>query len=157
MNRILLLVLLTTLSFAPQSESSFQLIIPDKAQLEKIPKTTLHKSLSYRYLEYFYSSTNPLDSIEYYSGSSKDTCAFVRMFDQNIGYKTSSCEEVGQSQQITFPKTEQELIKRWIEALFKVIENKWTNDNAYEPPGAGCSYTIIQKESQTIVRIYCGC
>jgi len=157
MNKILLAALMATLSFTQEGEPSFRLIVPDKAQLENVPKPTLHKSVSYRYLEHFYSSSNPIDSILYYSESSNDTCAFRQLFKYNIRYETSSCEEMGQSQQITFPKTEQELIKGWIEALFKVPENKWTNDNAYEPPGAGCSYTIVQKKSRTIVRIYCGC
>lgn len=153
---IFISVVYTGNSFA----QTFELAQPDTAKLKLVRNVLDYsESLGYIYLKEYYKIKTPIDSVEIYDWDPEGgVCAFQQDFEFSIHYKLWKCREAGGiTETITLPKIEITDIRKFIELLFYDEFNQWTDENRYEPDGAGCYYEIIQNETNTIIEIYCGC
>ncbi len=141
------------------ASAEFELVKPDTAALKTTyPKGDISFSMGYHYLTQAYSITSEKDSVEYYGDSKEFICHFYQTFEHGITYWKSNCSEEGGAQErITFPSLTNEQAKEFVNTLFYEPWNTWTTDLKYEADGAGCYYTIIQEDDQTIIDIWCGC
>lgn len=150
----------TTKLSANDSLGNFILHLPDTSMLKKHQKEREWKeTLTYLYLRNYYTSISKKDSIEYYEWNSKSICSFNQSFEGKIKYSVWECKEAGGiSETVEFPKLDLDLTKKFIETVFFDKGNSWTSEeNKYEPDGAGCYYEIKQRKEKTIIEIYCGC
>lgn len=157
--RIILIFIGITSSVSSLAQS-FELEQPDTTKLKLVQNVLDYsESLGYLYLKEYYKIKSSKDSVEIYDWDPDGgVCAFHQDFEFGIHYKLWKCREAGGiSETITLPKIETTAIKKFIELLFYDKFNEWTDENSYEPDGAGCYYEIIQNETNTIIDIYCGC
>ncbi len=93
-------------------------------------------------------------------------CGYTRNFQYEISYSIKQCGEAsGVYEWITLPKTDLAIVKKFVEALaistptyepYVWYANK---KNEYGPKSqeVGCYYWIEETETQTKIRIECGC
>ena len=137
----------------------FALVHPDTVALKKVweGNENFH-SKGYLYLSEYYAIAGNKDSVEYYGDSEEYICQFYQEFEYGITYSKSNCsEEGGAEERITFPRLSNAEAHDFVNTLFNDPWNTWTTELTYEADGAGCYYSIIQKEQQTIISIWCGC
>ncbi|MBI1287700.1 MAG: hypothetical protein GC178_08990 [Flavobacteriales bacterium] len=133
---------------------------PDTLSLKSTQKhQSFAGSLGYRYLKKYYKVASEKDSVIYYAwGDSNTICSFRQSFEREIVYEVWECSEGGGiSEQITFPKMDNNTAKKFVDLLFYDKWNTWVSDFTYEPVGPGCDYNIQQRENKTVILIYCGC
>ncbi|REE06940.1 hypothetical protein DFQ09_1242 [Winogradskyella pacifica] len=160
---ILLIVISSNLAFG----QSYDLIVPNIDSLKIKLSNEKNLEVIYLYLNNNYGTTSEKRDMQFYSPFDDEIlCSFKQEFENNLCYYIYNCSESGGiTVQLELPKIDRKKLMNWIEAIYDVqkIEsdkNVWNEDNsAFEPNGLnlGCYYTIEEKETRTIVQMYCGC
>lgn len=148
----------TTKAETAATKGDFELIIPDTTTLKaKWIADDYSSSLAYRYLTEYYHPKSEKENTDYY-GDGDYMCQFTQNFDYNISYSLSGCGEGGGNVEIIeIPKTDIKIVKEFITKLFFDPYSTWYSANEYGPQDAGCTYTLKESETTTIIHIYCGC
>lgn len=153
-------ILILSIAFSATAVAqSFSPIVPDTTELRQLEVNNDYSvSRGYLYLHHYYELEGERDSIRYLDNTPGPPCAFHQKFIGGIHFSTRNCsEEGGGDESIRFPKMKLETARKFINLLFYDEENEWQNETNYAPDGAGCHYSIIQKEDYTVISYYCGC
>ncbi|KAB2817850.1 hypothetical protein [Phaeocystidibacter marisrubri] len=132
------------------------------------PDTTLIRELEeecqymhtrgFLYLQHYYAKVGERDSVDYIENTPGPPCAYRQEFEGGIYFSTRNCmEEGGGEEWIRFPKMDLSTAQDLINTLFYDNDNEWLSETRFAPDGAGCSYSILQKEDCTVIHYYCGC
>ena len=88
----------------------------------------------------------------------KDVCHFDQRFELGITFSYGGCGEGGASESIVFPGFTKEELYEIINSKFFTEDNTWNEDStSYEADGAGCYYSIEERNDSLFVSTYCGC
>lgn len=131
----------------------------DTAELRSLWESNQYRySKGYYYLKTYYNFKEERDSVQFMYPSDEEPCGFIETFAQGLEYRLQSCDkEGGGTERLRFPKMKLEEAQKFIRLLFYTKDNTWKDDYHYHADGAGCYYDIIQNESFTEIRIWCGC
>lgn len=143
----------------------FELIKPSSIDtLEVRIDSYRNNDVIYNYLIKNYYNSSEKINVKTFDYEKSTICSFTQYFKYNIKYFADECpEEGGMKSAVTFPKMNDKSVVEWIESIHNNemgdIENSWNPDKTIFSPtdGAGCSYTIIETDSNTIINIWCGC
>jgi len=87
-----------------------------------------------------------------------DICHFEQQFEKGILFKYGGCGEGGANESITFPGFTKKEMFQIINTNFFTEDNTWNEDStSYEADGAGCYYSIEERNDTLFVSTYCGC
>lgn len=87
-----------------------------------------------------------------------DICLFEQRFEQGIWFEYSGCGEGGANQSLVFPGFTKKELYEIINSEFFTEDNTWNEDStSYEADGAGCYYSIEERNDSLFVSTYCGC
>ena len=162
----LFIIMTPTSSFG---QKKFKLVSPNIKSLNKIVNQQSNDTdVILLYLENNYKLNSKKYNIKKDSVFNNRVCGYSKKFKHNIIFTTNNCGEATPLiQSITFPKTKTNLLKKWVENIYKASlpinskpESEWyKGKNEYGPIGgeAGCYYKIQQQPNKSIVEVLCGC
>jgi hypothetical protein len=165
MKKVFFLIFSLVFSISCFSQQVFQLKQPDVAKLkaivEKDPMQNEHLLLLY--FENNYKATSGKIDVRLDPDFNNKECGYSKKYEFGIVFTTNNCGEASPLKQtITFPRTDINQLKKWVENIYKAdltdVPNKWKG-NEYIPKDeeAGCYYTIKQEKEKSTIEIFCGC
>jgi hypothetical protein len=155
-------LIFTSLTFG----QDFIPIEPNVIKLQEQISSGENTEVIYNYLINNYKMTSEKSDLEYYEWDKSEICAFTQEFENGIKYSVFECKEAGGiSVDLELPKIKRTELMKWIEKIYEVDkmeidQNVWKEDNSkFEPKevNPGCYFEIKEKNSTTLVKLYCGC
>jgi hypothetical protein len=165
MKTIALYITIAFLSFNSSSAQDFQFAKVEKAHIEAV-SDSLYQDEVYTYLVQNYKPISAKTNVQFLEYEPESICAFQQQFAYGISFNLDECAEEGFARMtVTFPKINIEKLKTWIEdinkdSLSETNNYKWYDKTLEYGPkdhGAGCYYTINEKEKAWVVSRRCGC